>query len=85
MNVTLTTTDLQQLFLDGQAYASRPFCLSTDSEYLAKAAAAMPFLVEELMRRRREADVYAEQQWEREREVTRLRRVIRDLELAGLP
>lgn len=40
--MTLTNTDLQQLFLDGESYAKRPFCLSTDGEYLARAAAAMP-------------------------------------------
>lgn len=76
----LTQSDLQQLFLDGGAFA--------DPGYQARCAAAMPFVAEEVMRRRREADDHARQLLELDREIVRLRRVIADqdrLNAAGAP
>lgn len=78
--MTLTNTDLQQLFLDGEEYRQRAICLSTDSDYLARAAAAMPFVACELMRRRREAENHASQLQERDRDILRLRMQLRDAE-----
>lgn len=77
----ITQSDLQQLFIDGQT-------LGADPSYQARCGTAMRFVSEELMRRRREAEIHAHQLLERDRDSVRLWRVIADqdrLNAAGAP